>query len=243
MITPEDADYTGVENLEVMREAVRYNAWLVDLVRSHAPAGGRVLDFGAGSGTFSVPLLRAGLNLTCLEPDRGLREMLPAQGLAAVASLEELGDGAFDYVYSLNVLEHIRDDQETLRELCVKLRPGGSLLLYVPAFGILYSSMDRKVGHFRRYRRGPLTRLVRAAGFELADARYVDSLGFLAALLYRLLDRDTGDINPRQLRFYDRYVLPISLAIDRLCGGIIGKNLLLVARRRSIDGTELRDPA
>jgi SAM-dependent methyltransferase len=229
-----DSGYSGLENLEVMREAVRYNAWLVELVRRHAPpGGGRVLDFGAGSGTFSVPVARSGLDVTCLEPDGPLRDSLRAQGLAVAAALPELENASFDYVYSLNVLEHIDDDAAALRGLSKKLRPGGVLLLYVPAFGVLYSSMDRNVGHFRRYRRHGLVRLVQEAGLDVTTARYVDCLGFLAALLYRVIGSDTGKIDRGQLRIYDSYVWPLSLRLDGVCGRLFGKNLLVLARRRS----------
>ncbi len=54
-------EYTGVENLEVMREALRYNAFLADLVRNALPASGTIVDFGAGTGTLSAPWLRAGV--------------------------------------------------------------------------------------------------------------------------------------------------------------------------------------
>jgi SAM-dependent methyltransferase len=227
---PHDEGYTGRDNLEVMRDAVRYNAWLVELVLRHAP-GGRVLDFGAGSGTFAGQIARAGRNVVCMEPDDVLRAMLREAGLAAVGSFEELEDGAFDYVYSLNVLEHIDDDSAALRDLRAKLRPGGRLLLYVPAFAILYSSMDRKVGHRRRYRRAGLIRLVQEAGYEVRTARYADSLGFLASLAYRVIGNDSGDLDARQIRLYDRYALPVSLLLDRVCCRIAGKNLLLVAQR------------
>ena len=68
MTAQQDA-YTGVDNLEVMREARNYNDWLLRLIGRHAPARGRAIDFGAGSGTFALPMQRAGLTMTCLEPE------------------------------------------------------------------------------------------------------------------------------------------------------------------------------
>jgi SAM-dependent methyltransferase len=215
-----------------MRGAVRYNAWLVNLVLRYAPAGGHALDFGAGSGTFAAAVARAGLRLVCMEPDAALRTTLRESGLATVTSLEDVKAATFDYIYSLNVLEHIDDDLFALRQLHSKLRPGGALLVYVPAFPVLYSTMDRKVGHRRRYRRSPLIRLVNEAGFKVRVARYADSLGFLAALIYRAAGAESGDIDPRQLQFYDRFVFPVSLLLDKICARICGKNLLLVAQRQ-----------
>jgi hypothetical protein len=103
----------------------------------------------------------------------------------------------------------------------------------VPAFNLLFSSMDRKVGHFRRYRRGPLVALARQAGFSVEQARYVDSLGFLAALVYRLVANDSGDIDRGSLAFYDRFVFPISRFLDKLAWPFAGKNLLVTAKKAS----------
>ena len=60
MIDMQQQAYTGVDNLEVMQEAVNYNRYLLDTVRKHAPAHGKVLDFGAGGGQFAAPLVGMG---------------------------------------------------------------------------------------------------------------------------------------------------------------------------------------
>jgi len=227
-----DAGYTGADNLEVMREAFNYNAWLLRLIRRHAPSKGRVLDFGAGSGTFALPLQRAGLAMSCVEPDVALGSMLRAEGLVCVPALEQLEEAAFDFAYTLNVLEHIDDDAAALTTLRTKLKPGSRLLVYVPAFQVLYGPMDRKVGHLRRYRRLDLVRCVRKAGFTVERSRYADSLGFFAALAFRLLRREaTGELNPAHIRLYDRWAFPLSLVLDTIAWPFFGKNVIVVARR------------
>jgi SAM-dependent methyltransferase len=225
------AAYSGSDNLEVMQDAVNYNAFLVGLLRAHVQGAHRILDFGAGRGTFAVPLKLSGADVTCVEPDESLRGMLAGHGLAAVESLERIASASFDFIFTLNVLEHIRDDAATLRALREKLRPGGRLLVYVPAFQLLYSSMDRKVGHVRRYRRERLAALASTCGLTVETVRYADSLGFAAALLYKLLDDETGNVGRGGLRFYDRFVFPLSRTLDRVLGRFVGKNLVLVARR------------
>src|SRR3989337_2436435 len=115
--------YTGVDKLEVMQEAVNYNRYLLNTVLEHAPAAGKVMDFGAGSGQFAAPLSKHGLDIVALEPDAHLRQRLAQQGLKAVASLQHVPDNSLQYVYSLNVLEHIEDDVGALRELYNKLMP------------------------------------------------------------------------------------------------------------------------
>lgn len=226
-----DTGYTGIDNLEVMKEAVRYNRYLNELVLAGLSSTDRVADFGAGSGTFASPLQGRCREITCIEPDATLRTYLSQQGLSSIDSSKRLVDESIDYVYSLNVLEHIEDDASALAEIHRVLKPGGRLLLYVPAFNLLFSSMDRKVGHFRRYRRGPLVALARQAGFAVEQARYVDSLGFLAALVYRFVANDSGDIDRGSLAFYDRFVFPVSRFLDKFAWPLAGKNLLVTAKK------------
>lgn len=224
-----DEGYSGADNLEVMSEAENYNRFLLDVVRRHAPPGQRVLDFGAGGGQFAVPLAQLGLDVTALEPDEGLRERIAGRGVAAVAGPEQLANGHFGYIYTLNVLEHIPDDVAALRQLRAKLAPGGTLLVYVPAFPVLYTGMDAKVGHVRRYTRGSLTAAVRSAGFTIERCAYVDSLGFFATLLFKVVGDSSGNINRTALRLYDRAIFPLSRLIDTVTRRWFGKNLLLIA--------------
>lgn len=228
-----DARYTGTENLEVMKEAVNYNRALLGLVTTHARKGSRIVDFGAGVGTFAIPLHREGYDVECVELDDVQRGVIEAHGLPARPTLAGIPDASVDFVYTFNVLEHIDDDAAALAEIGRTLRARGKLLVYVPAFDLLYTSMDRRVGHLRRYRRGGLRAKVEAAGFDVLAAEYVDSLGFLAALAYRVAGSASGDIDRRALRLYDRFVFPVSRWCDRALKRVIGKNVLIVAERRT----------
>ncbi len=136
-----------------MRLASNYNHYLCDVVRRHDPGEGPVIDFGAGIGTFSGCVRGDRSRVLCVEADIALRAQLEAAGYRTVESVLDIPDESTAYVYSLNVLEHIADDAAVIRELARRIRPGGRLLLYLPAFDLLYSSMDRKVGHYRRYTR------------------------------------------------------------------------------------------
>lgn len=169
--------------------------------------------------------------MTALEPDERLRARITSAGVRAIGGPDELTDGSLQYVYSLNVLEHIDDDVGALSRLRAKLAPGGLLLIYVPAFPVLYTSMDAKVGHVRRYTRTTLVSAVRAAGFQVERVAYVDSLGFLATLAFKAVGDRGGEINPRALKVYDRAIFPLSRLLDKAAQHWLGKNLLLIARR------------
>ena len=237
--TSPDKEFSGARNLEIMREARNYNAFVLSLVTDSAPDRGRLLDFGAGSGTITRGVAAHGAQLrtiVCVEADPALRAELESAGLQAVATLADVEPESVDFIYSLNVLEHIEDDAAIVRELFAVLRPGGRMLLYVPAFMLLYSAMDAQVGHFRRYRRGQLAQVCRQAGFEIETASYVDSLGFLASLGLRFAGPSDGVLDPRMVKLYDRLVVPASRVADLVAGKVFGKNIVLRARKPESGG-------
>ncbi len=227
-----DVAYTGKDNLEVMEEAENYNAWLCDLVIDHAIEGTAILDFGAGSGTYAKVIASHGYHVSCVEPDESLRGVLKDSGLPSSPSIESLPSSSQDFIYTFNVLEHIENHQRAISELSRTLKSGGTLLVYVPAFQVLYSSMDKKVGHYRRYRLKQLIDLINSAGLTVTYSRYADSLGFLASIAYKLIGSSDGTLNPKTIRFYDRWLFPISLILDCAVDRFVGKNALVLAIKK-----------
>jgi SAM-dependent methyltransferase len=151
-----------------------------------------VLDAGCGGGA-TLESLRArygnarGLELSSVAVayarERG-RDV--TQG-----SIEEMpfAEGSLDLALALDVIEHVPDDAVALRELHRVLKPGGSLLLTVPALMLLWSQHDVANGHYRRYTEGQLRRRVEEAGFEVAFATYFNTILFPPVLAARLLWR------------------------------------------------------
>jgi SAM-dependent methyltransferase len=223
--------YTGLDLLWALDGAVNYNALLVDLILESAGGRQPMLDFGAGVGTFSKLLRSEGVDVRCLEPDPYLSDCLVRNGFSTFGDLNEVPDNSFEFVFALNVLEHIADDAAALRQLGAKLRETGRLLIYVPAFKLLWTSLDEKVKHHRRYRRKDLERLTRSAGLSVQKSRYVDSLGFFAALTFKIVGSKKADLSARAISLYDRYIVPPSSALDLLFGGLFGKNVYVVASK------------
>ena len=224
--------YTGTDNLEIMAEALNYNAFILSLIRRQLRSGMRVLDIGSGIGTFAKTLHDEGYEVTCLEPDANHAAHLELNGLCVKRSLADIEGSRFDFIYALNVLEHIEDDHDALIEWHRLLKPGGRLLIYVPAFHLLYSSMDKKVGHYRRYKCNDLINLINRTGGNLIKARYVDSLGFFASLLYKYKNDGTGDLNRTLLKIYDNFIFPLSRTLDCLVSRVLGKNVYAIAHRK-----------
>ncbi|RYE57424.1 MAG: class I SAM-dependent methyltransferase [Sphingobacteriales bacterium] len=227
----ETNEYTGTDNLEVMQEAVNYNAYLLNLVVRFARSTKNLIDFGAGIGTFAKVVEERGFQVHCIEPDSKQAERIKLAGFQVDLDITDLETESCDFMYSFNVFEHIENDQYVMRECFRVLKPGGKILIYVPAFSILYSSMDKKVGHIRRYRRDELKSKIEQAGFIVETSEYVDSLGFVASLLFKWIGNDSGTLNRGSLIFYDRVVFPISRALDYIFKYTLGKNTFVVARK------------
>ncbi|MDR1356678.1 MAG: class I SAM-dependent methyltransferase [Tannerellaceae bacterium] len=226
-------EYTGTDNLEVMQKAENYNRFLLSLItRQHLATSCNILDIGAGIGLFAEAIRNEGFTVHCIEPDMRQATLLRSKGLPVSASIDQVADGSFDFIYAFNVLEHIEKDTEELELWASKLKQGGKLLIYVPAFNLLYSSMDKKVGHFRRYRRRQLTKMILEAGLTpCGKAEYADSLGFLITLLYKLVNRKSGNIDEKSLVFYDRILFPLSKAGDLVFRKLFGKNTFIVSEK------------
>ena len=223
--------YPGHENLLLMLHAKNYNAYLNELIKTAAPRGAHVLDFGAGVGALAEPARLWADRLTCVEMDSVQLDILRSKGFSAVSSLASVADESIDFVYCVNVLEHIDDDFHVLIQVRKKIAKDGMLLLYVPAFQFLFSQMDIAVGHCRRYEKGQLGNLLRTTGFSIDTIRYVDFLGVLATLAYKLVGQKDGGMNLNALKFYDRFLFPLSRRLDKLFGSLVGKNLLVIVKK------------
>lgn len=214
-----------------MQEAHNYNKYLLNIVVSEGRSAPAALDFGAGIGTFASELRKNGTHVICIEPDYTLRRGLQVMQFEAHDSLDLIPEKSIPYIYSLNVLEHIEDDVGTLGELYRRLIPGGTLLIYVPAFEILFSSVDKRIGHKRRYTKDVLVQRLKMAGFEVDQARYVDSLGFWVALLFKVIGNKEGRISPLALKVFDKWIFPLSITLDHVMSHVAGKNVLVHAHR------------
>ncbi|MCB1906955.1 MAG: methyltransferase domain-containing protein [Rhodocyclaceae bacterium] len=221
----------GSENLEAMREAENYNAFLVEQICRQLDGCRRVVDFGAGNGLFAGRVRERGFDVRAVEPEPALNAAINASGIPCLSSLDAVAPMSADGVYSLNVLEHIDDDEAVLARLFDILVPGGALYLYVPAFQLLYSAMDRRVGHVRRYRLGELSAKCRRAGFVVEAGAYADSLGYAASLALKYFGAADGKLDGGSVRLYDRLAFPLSRVLDRVCSRFVGKNVWLRARR------------
>src|SRR3954453_21787486 len=166
---------------------------LCDFQFAQVPSGfgRRVLEVGAGIGTFSERLLAAGAEeLLLIEPETACvaeleakfagdsRVTVRAELLPDAPSLADKA-GYFDFALSQNVLEHIEDDYAAMAAMARAGRPGGQVMALVPAHPRLYGAIDRAFGHHRRYTRERLRAITEAAGLEVDRLYSFNALGLL----------------------------------------------------------------
>jgi SAM-dependent methyltransferase/glycosyltransferase involved in cell wall biosynthesis len=162
------------------------NAWLrYDVVTRMLPAGVRdVLEIGCGQGALGVRLAQH-YDYLGLEPDQAscavAQRRIKAAGRGEVRNIraDALGPGQFDLVCAFEVLEHIDDDAAAVRQWMARLRPGGWLMLSVPAHQRRYGPADELVGHFRRYDPAAMAALLAGCGLTDIEVRqYGFPLGY-----------------------------------------------------------------
>jgi SAM-dependent methyltransferase len=173
-------------------------AILADLIRRKIalPADARILEVGCGTG-HNLEMLGGFGRVEAIEVDAAAREIASQRlGRAVMASplpeLPGVTDRSYDLIAILDVIEHIDEDVAGLAALARKLKPGGRILITVPAFPWMWSAHDVVNHHKRRYTRRSLKALVADAGLKLDFMSWFNSLLFPLAAAARLAGRLTG---------------------------------------------------
>ncbi|GAA0735757.1 class I SAM-dependent methyltransferase [Sphingomonas japonica] len=171
---------------------------LADYVAREAglPEDARILEIGCGTG-HNLPMLASFGQVDAIEIDEAARDIASARlgkpvGTAPLPELGGVARGAYDLVAVLDVVEHIADDVGALRAMGEVLKPGGKILITVPAHPWMWSAHDVVNHHQRRYTKASLDAAIRAAGLRHGGLRWFNSLLFPAAVAARMVGRLTG---------------------------------------------------
>jgi SAM-dependent methyltransferase len=216
-----------------------------ELDRLPLPRDARLLDAGCGSGRTLDELARYGrVSGIDLSEDAVAAAHARGHDDVHVARVEELPfeDGTFDVVTCLDVIEHTPDDRATLAELLRVTRPGGLLLVTVPAYQALWSQHDEANLHFRRYDSASLSAAARGAGWSVVSDTHFNGLLLAPAAAVRLAQRRRRghpqsdlDLTPSALNGV--LELPLRLESRLVAAGTrlpAGLSLLAVLRRAAV---------
>jgi len=201
-----------------------------------------ILEVGAGiGGTTKILCVGKQKEWLCLEPDKSLsividqliaRNRLPPCCATKIGHLSDLNnEKKFDAILYIDVIEHIENDHEEISNASKHLNQKGVIVILAPAHEFLCSPFDKSLGHFRRYSKKRMYSLI-PEGFK-AKKRviFLDFSGLFALLFNKFFLRKQIP-SLKQVLFWDRFLVPISMILDRLLRFNFGKSLLLVIEKK-----------
>jgi SAM-dependent methyltransferase len=225
-------------SLDLLKDTYNYNHWIYSLLRPFL--GNTVFEIGAGTGNLSRFFLPVE-KLFCLEPDARFSSLL--KQLADIHLNMTVIEGSLesycmkgtvqktDTIVCVNVLEHIEDDHQAVKQMSNILKTGGRLLLYVPATTWAYGALDRNLGHYRRYSKHRLIDIAVSAGLKVKHVKHVNCLGAMG-WWWSSRVRKEKYIPPEKARMVDRFV-PYLAAIERIIPIPFGQSIFAVFEKAS----------
>lgn len=232
------------KDLGVLKESLNYQALLMKKVEPFL--GKSILEVGSGIGTYTEQFANLGSinTVVALEQEADFCDFLRSKQNRHISvcclSVEDFIKSSkhinhnwnTDTVVMMNVLEHIKDDEEILRELSRALPAKGRIILITPARQFLFSVLDENYGHYRRYDKRTISNLARKLDLNIVENSYFNTLGFFGWLMGAKLLR-AKQINPLGMKLIDS-LLPLQ---DRLEGCFqrlpFGLSLLSVLEKQS----------
>ena len=230
-ITADTSDF----EFAALSEARNYRAALFQEFGEHLK--GNVLEVGAGVGQMTDHLVRLpGVQRAlAVEPDSTYcsrhRAGFPQHEVIEGTIADVPTGNSWDAILSINVLEHIHDDEGELKRYAQRLcERRGTLCLFVPARPEIYAPIDKDFGHFRRYKRAELRRKLTTAGFEVLRLDYFNFVGYFAWWVnFCLLKKRTFE--RAKVRLFDRAIFPVVHVLEsKLFRPPFGQSLIVAAR-------------
>ena len=185
-------DFEGEENLRAIAEADKFNEWMYQQVVPHCT--GKILEIGSGIGNISYFFDRDGMDIDLSDIREQYRSYLKKSfekravldmDIVADGFIDMHGDklGTYDAVFALNVVEHIKDDKLAIENMIKLLKPGGKIIILVPAYQWLYNGFDIALEHFKRYTKSRLLGIFPTTGAKLIRSWYFNFAGIFGWFL------------------------------------------------------------
>lgn len=238
---PAVSDVYGFSTLDHISGADRFNRWMYETIKPFCR--GRILEIGGGIGNISQCFLDDGEELVVTELQQEYCEMIKSRlghhpNLKSVITMDIVDPefdlkysdllASFDTVFALNVVEHIADHQKALANCKKLLKPGGQLIILVPAFQSIFNHFDTALGHFRRYTAKSLQPVFEANHIPVIYTRYFNLIGIAGWWLSGSLLRKKV-IPEGQMKLYNFFV-PLFRIIDKMTSKWLGLSVIMVGK-------------
>jgi len=236
------ADPVGSSTLQVIAKADRFNQWMYSEFKSELK--GEILEAGSGIGNISSLVIGDGMSITLsdnnIEYCDWLRENF--KGASNVRNVLQIDlvhpdfqntyftlKEKFDSIFLLNVLEHIPDDHSAIANCYYMMKPWGNLVVLVPAYQWLYCSLDKELGHCRRYSRKTLGSVVEKENFTAKEIHHFNFIGifgwFLSGKIFQ--SKKLGG----EMGLFNR-IVPIARLVDKITFKKIGLSVIITATKK-----------
>lgn len=233
-------DTIGIDTLKAIANAHCFNRWMFESIQPFIK--GNILEIGSGLGNISSYLIQDQRQVTLSDVQKFYCDFLINNfktssyvkdilqlDLVAVDFDKTYGHlfNQFDTAFALNVIEHIQEDSVAITNLKKFLKPGGKMLILVPAHPQLYNSIDHFLQHFKRYKKEELELLLSKCGLKIERSFFFNSLGIVAWWLSGAIFKNKK-IKNKQMNAYD-YLVPLARILDKISGKRIGLSVISVA--------------
>jgi len=227
------------DDLEKMMRAVNYINYQYEMISPFI--GKAIIEIGSGIGNITQKIIPSADWIIALEPNPFCYFQLISKfnlhrNIEIINDfwnekiVSELSNRYIDTVVCINVLEHIKDDSEALKNFYKILCKKGRIVLVVPAHSWAYGTIDQAVGHFRRYSRNALYELLHSANFQITYCRFFNIIGLIGWLINAKISHRKAQ-SDFQIKIFDKIIVPIMKKIEQKFYFPIGQSLLIVAEK------------
>lgn len=228
-------NYSGWE-LKYFDLSYNFRKYQYELIKDHL--GKKILEVGPGSGKFAKNFLLKKTNeIHLTEINKNLHKLLSDEFKNVnkhvniySKKIEDIEE-KYDTICYFDVIEHIEDHENELKNALKKLNPNGSLIIIVPAFNHLYSYYDKSIGHYRRYEKNFFKVFVENNNLFCKKLFYFDSIGYFFLLINRIINVKTN----KKVSFGTiiwNLMVPISKLLDKLLFHSFGKSLICIIQNK-----------
>lgn len=233
----------NTKTLETISNAKNFNEWMYQVIARHC--NGQILEIGCGIGNISEFFIHAKSNITLIDINNSYLQT-SRRKFGNCPTLHDFIQfdfaepnieynypnliNQFDTIFALNVLEHIPNHKKALHNANKMLKPGGKLIILVPAFQCLFNQFDEKLDHQRRYSKTSLQSIINGSGFYVTQSQYFNCIGILGWFISgNILQKK--QIPKNQMKLYN-FLVPLWKIIDRVTSRWLGLSLIQVAIKK-----------
>lgn len=237
-----EVDAEGFETLSVIADAEKFNKWTFETIEPYC--SGKILEVGSGIGNISAFFTKKNYDITLSDIRSNYRDYLTKQFPANQHKIVNLDlvhphfdteyknlKESFDTVFALNVIEHIEDDIQAIANCSALLKPGGTLVILVPAFQVLYNSFDKELYHYKRYRDAALEKIFVLNNIQPVKSFYFNAGGIPGWFVSGNILRNKT-IPSAQMKTFDRLV-PLFRILDKMLLNKIGLSVICAGKKIS----------